>query len=343
MNKKKILITGGAGYIGSHTCVVLMQAGFEIVVLDNFCNSSEIALTRVKKIVGRDFKHYVLDVRDTDSLRNVFAVEKPFAVIHFAGLKSVNESIDQALNYYDNNIAGTLSLLKVMKESQVYKLIFSSSATVYQQSTIMPIAENSLLSACQPYGQSKLMIEEIIRDIVKVDANWQVAILRYFNPVGNHESGLIGEAPCGKPNNLLPLISQVASGELANLSIFGNDYPTLDGTGVRDYVHVMDLAKGHVAALQAIESWHEALPLTVNLGTGRGYSVLEMIHAFEAASAKVIPYKMVGRRAGDLAVCLADPSLAATLLDWQAKESIEKICADTWLWQSMNPQGYTEI
>ncbi len=329
-----ILITGGTGYIGSHTVVELMQAGFEVLIVDNFCNSKPSVLDRIEHIVGRRPDYVEADVRDREAMRALFADYHLDAVIHFAGLKAVGESVTQPLSYYDNNINGSLVLFEAMAEAGIKTLVFSSSATVYGDPHTVPIREDFPLSATNPYGRSKLIIEEILGDIARADASWRVALLRYFNPVGAHESGLIGEEPNGIPNNLMPYISKVAIGTLPVLSVFGSDYPTPDGTGVRDYIHVVDLARGHLAALKALSS--PSGVLTVNLGTGQGYSVLDVIRAFEAASGRRVPYKIVGRRPGDIAECYADPSRAIKLLGWQAQYGIEDMCRDAWRWQSMS-------
>lgn len=329
-----ILVTGGTGYIGSHTVVELMLAGFDILIVDNFCNSKAMVLQRIERIVGRRPGFVEADVRDRESMRALFAEHRFEAVIHFAGLKSVGESVAQPLRYYDNNIHGSLVLFEVMAEAGVKTLVFSSSATVYGDPHTVPIRENFPLSATNPYGRSKLIIEEILGDIAHADVKWRIALLRYFNPVGAHESGLIGEDPHGIPNNLMPYIAKVAVGDLKELSVFGSDYPTHDGTGVRDYIHVVDLARGHLAALKALTSSEGVF--TVNLGTGQGYSVLDVVRAFEAASGRKVPYRIVGRRPGDIAACYADPSLAKKLLGWQAQYDIDEMCRDTWRWQSMS-------
>lgn len=334
----RILVTGGAGYIGSHTCVELLNAGFDVLVLDNFSNSKQTSLQRVEEITGKNVQFKEGDVRDKSMLRVLFSEEKIDAVIHFAGLKAVGESVKLPLKYYDNNVAGSVALLEVMAEFNVYHFVFSSSATVYDAPGDKPIQEDFPLKPTNPYGQSKLMVEQVLRDLAVSDANWRIAILRYFNPVGAHVSGMIGEDPNGIPNNLMPFVSQVAVGRLAQLSVFGNDYPTPDGTGVRDYIHVVDLAQGHLAALNALQK--QAGILTVNLGTGTGYSVLDMVRAFESASGKQVPYKIVERRAGDIAICYADPARAKALLGWQASYDIHAMCRDTWHWQSLNPNGY---
>lgn len=334
----KILVVGGAGYIGTHTCLELISAGYEIVVLDNFCNSKQESLHRVARLAGRPIEVMVGDVRNRETLRDVFKAHAIEAVIHFAGLKAVGESVQLPLAYYDDNVSGSVALAEVMAEFGVKTLVFSSSATVYGDPQVVPIREDFAVGPTNPYGRSKLMVEQIYRDLAASDCTWKIALLRYFNPVGAHESGIIGEDPNGIPNNLMPFVSRVAVGKLPELRVFGSDYPTTDGTGVRDYIHVVDLAQGHVAALQALSNRHGAL--TVNLGTGRGYSVLEMVNAFEAASGKPIPYKIVDRRPGDIAVCYADPALAAELLGWRAERSISEMCSDAWRWQSSNPNGY---
>ncbi|WP_084710638.1 UDP-glucose 4-epimerase GalE [Ornithinibacillus californiensis] len=335
-----ILVTGGAGYIGSHTCVELLQAGYEIVVIDNYSNSSPVSLNRVEAITGRQFVSYDVDLLDRHSLRKVFQENDIEAVIHFAGLKAVGESVSVPLKYYQNNIAGTLALCEVMQEFGVKKLVFSSSATVYGQTERIPITEGESLGAINPYGRTKQMIEEILRDIAFSDPEWSVAILRYFNPIGAHDSGLIGEDPNGVPNNLMPYIAQVAVGKRKQLQIFGKDYPTKDGTGIRDYIHVVDLAIGHIRALERINQSKgiEAY----NLGTGRGYSVLEVVEAFEKATGKKIPYKFVDRRSGDASICYADPTKARVLLKWEALRDLERMCVDTWNWQRNNPYGYRD-
>ena len=339
-NNPKLLITGGAGYIGSHTCVVLLEGGYQIAVVDNLCNSSREALRRVEIITGKKIAFHEADIRDSTALNKIFETEQPQAVIHFAGLKAVGESTEKPLEYYDNNLGGTLSLLQSMRAANVRQLVFSSSATVYGNPASVPITEDFPLSTTNPYGNSKLMIENILRDLVHSDAAWKVALLRYFNPVGAHASGEIGEDPNGIPNNLMPYIAQVAIGRRPHLNIYGGDYPTPDGTGVRDYIHVMDLARGHHAALQALIGWEGKQPLTVNLGTGHGYSVIEMAHAFEKASGRAVPFRIVGRRSGDIASCYANPALAERLLGWNAQLGIENMCEDTWRWQMNNPQGY---
>ena len=334
----KILTTGGAGYIGSHTCVELLQAGYEVAVVDNLSNSKEESLRRVERITGRPLSFYRVDLLDKPALTAVFRNHSFDAVIHFAGLKAVGESTQIPLRYYHNNITGTLILCEVMKEFGVRRMVFSSSATVYGDPPKVPITEDFPVSPTNPYGRTKLMIEEILRDLYAADPNWQIALLRYFNPVGAHESGQIGEDPNGIPNNLFPFIAQVAVGKLKELPIFGNDYPTPDGTGIRDYIHVVDLSRGHLKALENLRT-NPGL-VKYNLGTGQGYSVLEAVAAFSKACGKPIPYKIVGRRPGDVASCYADPSLAQRELGWQADKGLTEMCADTWRWQVNNPSGY---
>lgn len=334
----KILVTGGAGYIGSHTCLELLKAGYEVVVVDNLANSKEEALHRVEGLSERSLSFYRVDLLDKPALDAVFASHTIDSVIHFAGLKAVGESVAIPLHYYQNNIAGTLNLCQVMQKHQVKKLVFSSSATVYGETNPSPLKEEYPLSATNPYGRSKLMIEEILRDLQRADPAWDIAILRYFNPVGAHPSGQIGEDPHGIPNNLLPYITQVAVGRLAQLSVFGNDYPTPDGTGIRDYIHVVDLAVGHIKALEKLASRPGAV--AYNLGTGRGYSVLEVIEAFAQASERPIPYRITGRRPGDVAVSVADPTRAQQELGWHAELGLAEMCADSWRWQEQNPEGY---
>lgn len=334
----KVLLTGGAGYIGSHTAVECLAAGHEVVVFDNLSNSSPKSLERVAQIAGRPVEFVEGDIRDRAALACVFAEHAIDAVVHFAGLKAVGESVEQPLRYYDNNIAGSIALFEEMAAAGVKSVVFSSSATVYGDPATVPITEDFPLSATNPYGWSKLFIETMLRDIVRADAGWTVALLRYFNPVGAHASGLIGEDPRGIPNNLMPYIAQVAVGRRAKLSVFGGDYPTPDGTGVRDYIHVVDLARGHVAALNKLAGLSGVH--TWNLGTGRGVSVLEMVRAFEAASGKPVPYQIVARRAGDVAQCWADPARAAADLGWRAEYDLARMCADAWRWQSNNPEGY---
>ena len=335
----RVLVTGGAGYIGSHTCIELMAAGHEVVVVDNLSNSKEESLRRVARIAGQPVTAFVrADVRDRQALRAVFSAHAIDAVIHFAGLKAVGESVSMPLSYYDNNVSGTIALCEVMAEHGVKSLAFSSSATVYGDPASVPIREDFPTGPTNPYGRSKWMVEYVLRDLCAADPEWRVALLRYFNPVGAHESGLIGEDPNGIPNNLMPFVSQVAVGKLAQLRVFGGDWPTPDGTGVRDYIHVLDLAQGHVRAIDYLSA-HPGL-LTVNLGTGRGYSVLDVVRAFESASGRSVPYQIVERRSGDIAQCYADPEHANRLLGWVARRDLAQMCADAWNWQSNNPQGY---
>ena len=333
-----ILVTGGAGYIGSHTCVELLEADHDIIVVDNLSNSKEESLNRVMKITNKRLEFHKVDLLDRNALNSIFKSHNIDAVIHFAGLKAVGESVAIPLQYYHNNITGTLTLCEVMEENNVRHMVFSSSATVYGDPHKVPITEDFPLSATNPYGRTKLMIEEILKDLHTSNDNWNIVLLRYFNPVGAHSSGLIGEDPNGIPNNLLPYISQVAIGKLSQVSVFGTDYPTKDGTGVRDYIHVVDLAKGHVKALDSISS--KSGVSIYNLGTGQGYSVLEMIEAFKKASARNIPYETVDRRPGDIASCYADPSKAEEELGWSAEKNIEQMCEDAWRWQTNNPDGY---
>lgn len=333
-----ILVTGGAGYIGSHTCVELLEAGYDIVVVDNLSNSKVESLNRVKEITGKDFPFYKIDLLDKAQLEVVFSEHQIDAVIHFAGLKAVGESVQIPLHYYHNNITGTLVLCEVMQASDVKKIVFSSSATVYGLPERVPISEDFPLGATNPYGRTKLMIEEILRDLYQSDNRWSISLLRYFNPIGAHESGRIGEDPNGIPNNLMPYITQVAVGKLPELRVFGSDYPTVDGTGVRDYIHVVDLAKGHLKALEKVLAGTGID--AYNLGTGKGYSVLEVVAAFEKASGRKIPYKLVERRPGDIASCYADPTKAKKELGWAAEKGIDEMCVDSWRWQKNNPNGY---
>jgi len=335
-----ILVTGGAGYIGSHVCVELINSGYLPVVVDNLCNSKPEALKRVAAITGVEPLLYAVDINDKEAMRKVFAAHSFAAVMHFAGLKAVGESNQIPMKYYRYNVAGTLTLAEVMEEFAVWKLIFSSSATVYGDPVSVPIDESFATSATNPYGRSKLIVEDILRDVAKSPNNqWNISLLRYFNPVGAHESGMIGEDPAGIPNNLLPYVAQVAIGKLKELNVFGNDYPTVDGTGVRDYIHVVDLAKGHVAALQGLEK-SGAGCREYNLGAGAGLSVLQIVKAFEQASGQKIPYKLSPRRAGDIASCFADAAKAKAELGWEATLGLERMMQDTWRWQSQNPKGY---
>lgn len=334
----RVLVTGGAGYIGSHTCVELLQAGFEVIVVDNLSNSKEEALRRVQEITGHSLTFYKVDLLDRQALESVFVSQPVDAVIHFAGLKAVGESVNIPLHYYQNNITGTLVLCSVMSHHAVKKLVFSSSATVYGDPQIVPIPEEARLEPTNPYGRTKTMIEAILRDLHISDPGWDIALLRYFNPIGAHPSGKIGEDPNGIPNNLVPYIAQVAVGNLPYLNVFGADYPTPDGTGVRDYIHVLDLANGHLKALEKLRSRPGVV--TYNLGTGQGYSVLQVITAFEKACGKKIPYRIAARRPGDIATCYADPTRAQSEMGWFAKQGIDEMCADTWRWQAQNPNGY---
>lgn len=334
----KILVTGGAGYIGSHTVVELLKAGYDVCVVDNLSNSNEKAIERVKHITGKEFSFYKEDIRNAEALKQIFKNEKPEAVIHFAGLKAVGESVEKPLMYFDNNIIGAIKLLEVVDEFNVDKFIFSSSATVYGNPEVVPIREDAATYATNPYGRTKLIIEKMLSDINRANPGFSVTLLRYFNPIGAHESGLIGEDPKDIPNNLLPYISQVAIGRLDRLSVYGNDYNTKDGTGVRDYIHVVDLARGHVNALQKMT---EGQGLKIyNLGTGNGYSVLEIVEAFKEASGADVPFVITDRRPGDVDSCFADPSLAKEELGWEAEYDIYKMCQDTWNWQKNNPNGY---
>lgn len=336
-----ILVTGGAGYIGSHTCIELINAGYDVVVLDNLCNSSEKSLERVEQITGKKVPFYKVDILDREGMNEIFEKESIESVIHFAGLKAVGESVSKPLEYYHNNITGTLLLCDVMRSHNVKNIIFSSSATVYGDPAFIPITEDCPKGKItNPYGQTKSMLEQILTDLHVADPEWNVVLLRYFNPIGAHESGLIGEDPKGIPNNLLPYIAQVAVGKLSCLGVFGDDYDTPDGTGVRDYIHVVDLAKGHVKALKKIED--KSGVSIYNLGTGNGYSVLQVVKAFEKACGKTIPYVIKPRRPGDIAICYADASKAKAELGWEAEYGIERMCADSWRWQSNNPNGYED-
>ena len=337
-----ILVTGGAGFIGSHTCVELLNAGYEVVVVDNLYNASEKALERVEQITGKKVTFYEADILDRDALNAIFDKEQVESVIHFAGYKAVGESVRKPIEYYYNNITGTLILCDVMRKHNVKNIVFSSSATVYGDPAFIPITEECPKGKItNPYGQTKGMLEQVLTDIFVSDPEWRVVLLRYFNPIGAHKSGLIGEDPKGIPNNLVPYVAQVAIGKLKCLGVFGNDYDTHDGTGVRDYIHVVDLAKGHVAAIQKVEKTEPGV-LIYNLGTGKGYSVLDVVHAFEKACGKEIPYEIKPRRAGDIATCYADPTKAKKELGWVAEYGIEEMCEDSWRWQTMNPNGYAD-
>ena len=337
----KILVTGGAGYIGSHTCIQLLEAGHEIVVVDNFYNSKYEAVRRIRELSGKDFPFYEADVCDSEAVEKIFSENKIDAIIHFAGLKAVGESVRIPLRYYDNNRTSTLVLLKAMEKHGVKNFVFSSSATVYGNPASVPITEDFPLSTTNPYGTTKLMIEQILKDIAHADPDFNPIILRYFNPVGAHRSGRIGEDPNGIPNNLVPYITQVAIGKLDHLNVFGGDYPTPDGTGVRDYIHVEDLAAGHVAALKKFEEPHCGLKI-YNLGTGHGYSVLQIVEAFRKATGKEIPYVITDRRPGDIPECYADPAKAKAELGWEAKKTLADMAEDSWRWQKQNPNGYEE-
>ena len=336
--KKMIFVTGGAGYIGSHTCVELLEAGHEVTVFDNLCNSQPESLRRVERITGRKVQLVEGDIRDRDALIGALRASGAASVVHFAGLKAVGESVQMPLAYYDNNVNGTLRLLEAMMECGLRTLVFSSSATVYGKAQYLPLTEDHPLSATNPYGQTKLVVEDMLRDLHRSDPSWRISILRYFNPVGAHSSGLIGEDPQGAPNNLMPFVAQVAVGRREFVSVFGNDYPTPDGTGVRDYIHVVDLAAGHLRALERLQEHAECQ--AINLGTGVGYSVLEMLRAFEKASGRPVPYRIAARREGDIASCYADPAQAAALLGWRAERGLQAMCEDGWRWQSTNPNGY---
>lgn len=336
-----ILVTGGAGFIGSHTCVELLNAGFEVVIVDNFYNSQPESLNRIKKITGKDFKFYEVDIRDKAGLDKVFSENKIDAVIHFAGLKAVGESCQKPLEYYENNIGGTVTLCEAMRDAGCKKIVFSSSATVYGSDNVSPLTENMKIGGTtNPYGTTKYMIELILQDLYASDNEWSVVILRYFNPIGAHESGMIGENPNGIPNNLMPYITQVAIGKLPQLSVFGDDYDTHDGTGVRDYIHVVDLALGHIKAVEKALNSNEIN--AYNLGTGTGYSVLDIVKAFEKASGQTVNYKIVDRRPGDLATCYSDPSKALNELGWKTERDLNKMCEDSWRWQKNNPNGFEE-
>lgn len=335
-----VLVAGGAGYIGSHTAIELLESGYEVVIVDNLSNSNSIVVDRIKELSKKPVKFYNIDIRNKDEMHVVFKENNIESIIHFAALKAVGESVEKPIEYYSNNLISTLNLFELMREYGVKKFVFSSSATVYGDPHTCPILEDFPLSVTNPYGRTKLMIEQMLVDISKADESLDIALLRYFNPVGAHKSGRIGEEPNGVPSNLMPYITKIAVGKLKELSVYGNDYPTHDGTGVRDYIHVLDLAAGHVKALQKLE---ENPGLVVyNLGTGKGYSVLDLVKAFSKASGKEIPYKIVGRRAGDVAMCYADSSKAEKELGWKAKYELEEMCEDSWRWQSMNPNGYEE-
>ena len=335
-----VLVAGGAGYIGSHTAIELLESGYEVVIVDNLSNSNSIVVDRIKELSKKPVKFYNIDIRNKDEMHVVFKENNIESIIHFAALKAVGESVEKPIEYYSNNLISTLNLFDLMREYGVKKFVFSSSATVYGDPHTCPILEDFPLSVTNPYGRTKLMIEQMLVDISKADKSLDIALLRYFNPVGAHKSGRIGEEPNGVPSNLMPYITKIAVGKLKELSVYGNDYPTHDGTGVRDYIHVLDLAAGHVKALQKLE---ENPGLVVyNLGTGKGYSVLDLVKAFSKASGKEIPYKIVGRRAGDVAMCYADSSKAEKELGWKAKYELEEMCEDSWRWQSMNPNGYEE-
>ncbi len=336
---KTILVTGGAGYIGSHTIIELLAAGYEVLAVDSLVNSSRESIRRVEKITGKQVPLIVADLRDEEAMRLLFGKRAFDAVIHFAALKAVGESVAKPLDYYHNNIGGTFTLLRCMHDSGVKRIVFSSSATVYGDPESVPLVESAKTGPTNPYGHTKHMVEQILNDLAAADKDWAVSNLRYFNPVGAHVSGTIGEDPQGIPNNLMPFVAQVAIGRREKLSVYGNDWPTPDGTGVRDYIHVVDLAKGHVAALNRV--LHNSGAFTVNLGTGRGYSVLEMVRAFEKASGKPVPFQVVERRAGDIASCYADPSYALSMLGWKADMDIEQMCEDMWRWQSQNPNGFS--
>lgn len=335
-----ILVTGGAGYIGSHTCVQLLEDGYSVVVIDNLSNASKESIKRVEQLSGKSLHFYEGDILDERLLEQIFNDHAINAVIHFAGLKAVGESVERPLAYYENNVVGTITLLRVMASYDVKRMVFSSSATVYGTPDHVPIAETAPLRVTNPYGRTKLMIEDIMRDVATADPTWSIALLRYFNPIGAHPSGQIGEDPNDTPNNIMPYITQVAIGRLPQLSIFGDDYPTVDGTGVRDYIHVIDLANGHLKAL-AYTFLHQGAD-AFNLGTGSGYSVLQLIEAFESATSQSVPYRVVTRRSGDIATCYADASKAERQLGWKAQLSLEDMCRDAWIWQSKNPVGYRQ-
>jgi UDP-glucose 4-epimerase len=335
-----VVLTGGTGFIGSHTCIEVMAAGWTPIIVDNLCNSSVEVLERIERITGQRPAFVRADIRDRDALDRIFGERAVDAVVHFAGLKAVGESVVEPLRYYENNVAGTIALLDVMNRYGVKRMVFSSSATVYGSAAKVPLTEDSPLGAVNPYGRSKLVIEQILRDVAAADDKWRVMLLRYFNPVGAHQSGLIGEDPAGTPNNLMPFIAQVAIGRRPRLKIFGNDYATPDGTGVRDYIHVVDLALGHVAALGKLVEAGAPRESIVNLGTGRGHTVLEVVRSFETASGRPVPFEFADRRPGDVATCYADASRARDLLGWQAQRGLDSMCADAWRWQLANPDGF---
>jgi UDP-glucose 4-epimerase len=338
MTQPSVLVTGASGYIGSHTCVCLLQNGWHVIGIDNFSNSSPNVIRRIEQIAQRSMSFHRADIRDSSALSELCRQQNITAVIHFAGLKSVSESVSKPLDYFDNNVCGSVTLLRVLQQEGVRQLVFSSSATVYGEPNTVPVTEDAPTSATNPYGRSKLIVEQMLSDLIQADPTWRIATLRYFNPVGAHESGLIGEDPRDIPNNLMPFIAQVAVGRRHELRVFGDDYPTIDGSGVRDYIHVMDLARGHLAALDRL-STHTG-SFTVNLGTGRGISVLQAVAAFEQASGHTIPTRRVARRSGDIATCYASPARAAALLGWQAEYDLDKMCTDHWRWQRNNPDGY---
>ncbi|CAM8631572.1 GalE UDP-glucose 4-epimerase [Oxalobacteraceae bacterium] len=338
MTKPSVLVTGASGYIGSHTCVCLLQNGWQVIGIDNFSNSSPDVICRIEHIAQQSMSFHRADIRDSSALSELCRQQTINAVIHFAGLKSVGESVSKPLDYFDTNVCGSVSLLRVLQQEGIRQLVFSSSATVYGEPNTVPVTEDAPTSATNPYGRSKLIVEQMLSDLIQADPTWRIATLRYFNPVGAHESGLIGEDPRDIPNNLMPFIAQVAVGRRHELRVFGDDYPTIDGSGVRDYIHVMDLARGHLAALDRLST--HAGSFTVNLGTGRGISVLQAVAAFEQASGRTIPTRRVARRSGDIATCYASPARAGALLGWQAEYDLDKMCADHWRWQRNNPDGY---
>lgn len=338
MTKPSVLVTGASGYIGSHTCVCLLQNGWQVIGIDNFSNSSPDVICRIEHIAQQSMSFHRADIRDSSALSELCRQQNITAVIHFAGLKSVGESVSKPLDYFDTNVCGSVSLLRVLQQEGIRQLVFSSSATVYGEPNTVPVTEDAPTSATNPYGRSKLIVEQMLSDLIQADPTWRIATLRYFNPVGAHESGLIGEDPRDIPNNLMPFIAQVAVGRRHELRVFGDDYPTIDGSGVRDYIHVMDLARGHLAALDRLST--HAGSFTVNLGTGRGISVLQAVAAFEQASGRTIPTRRVARRSGDIATCYASPARAGALLGWQAEYDLDKMCTDHWRWQRNNPDGY---